>query len=343
MKLFFYAATVFVTTVMVSGCGTSSQNDGQGYATKKIDVKMTGTGMPDSAPSKMSLPEATLPEADAPKATSPDTTSESTRNRPLNNVREVEPVRRVAKNVRLGKENIGGITEKELLLKLQEVSAKTDVAVRDASYDAKTWILKEGKPGKSLNTDKLMKAALSAKEGQVLQYSYSQLQPKVNSEELKGKITLISQYSTPFLDRSKSRIKNIRITSAKLDRKIIQPGQKFSFNALTGSKSKKNGYEDATVIVRTPEGPKHKKAPGGGVCQISTTLYNAVMKCGLKVTERHEHSDDVHYVPDGKDATVTYGGADFRFVNNRNHPIMLRITVTRGSLKVKIYENTAAT
>jgi vancomycin resistance protein YoaR len=77
------------------------------------------------------------------------------------------------------------------------------------------------------------------------------------------------------------------------------------------------------------------------VCQVSTTLYNAVLQCGLKVTERHEHSDDVYYVPDGKDATVTYGGADFKFVNTRRSPVMIRVSVGRKALTVQIYENAA--
>lgn len=349
MKLFFYGAAVFFMTVMLSGCGTSSENGGQDYKTKKIDVTMTGTGLPNT---DMPSPGTALPDADPSKTASPEPASpdavppeparEDTRNMSLNNARETDPIRSVAENVRLGKENIGGLTETELLSKLQKISAKTDVAARDASYNTKTWEVKEGKPGKRLNTDKIAKAALFAKKGQVIQYSYSKVQPKVNSKQVKDKIKPIAQFNTPFLDRSRSRIKNIRITSAKLDKKIILPGQEFSFNASTGSKSKKAGYENATVIVKTPKGPKHKKAPGGGVCQISTTLYNAVTKCGLKVTERHEHSDDVHYVPDGKDATVTYGGPDFRFVNTRSSPIMLRVTVGRRSLQVKIYENSAA-
>jgi vancomycin resistance protein YoaR len=355
VKLFFCTVAIFITAVMFSGCGTSSGSGsgGQDYATKMADVTISGTGLPktnapltDREPLKPASPETAQPETISPEtarpdAASPDPAVEKTRNVPSNNVRENKSVRSVAENVRLGKENIGGMTEAELLSKLKEISLKTDIAAIDAGYDVKTWKMKDSKSGKKLDTDMILKAAFSAKKGQVIQYSYSPVKPQIDSKQLKGKIKLIGQFSTPFLDRSKSRIKNIRITSAKLDGKIIQPGREFSFNASTGSKSKKYGYENATVIVKTPKGPKHKKAPGGGVCQISTTLYNAVMKSGLKVTERHEHSDDVHYVPDGKDATVTYGGPDFRFVNNRSNPIMLRITVHKRSLQVKIYENSA--
>jgi vancomycin resistance protein YoaR len=354
VKLFFYGTAVFLTTVILSGCGTSSENNGQGYATKRTDVIMPGTGLPntgvpslgtalqDTAPSNTSLSMPALPYVASPNAVPPESASGDTRGMSLNSVPEIKPIRSVAENVWLGKENIGGMTETELLSKLKGISSKTDVAAIDASYDSKTWEVKEGKFGKRLDMDKIIKAALSSKEGQVIQYSYSHVQPEINSKQLKDKIKLVAQYNTPFLDRSRSRIKNIRLTSAKLDKKIILPGHEFSFNASTGSKSKKAGYENATVIVRTPKGPKHKKAPGGGVCQVSTTLYNAVMKCGLKVTERHEHSDEVYYVPDGKDATVTYGGPDFRFVNTRSSPIMLRVTVSRRSLQVKVYENTAA-
>ncbi len=345
MKLFFNAMAMFFIAVMFSGCGTSSGNGGQDYVKKMADVTMSGTDLPKT---DVPLQNSTLQDSASTITTSPKTApqdaasselaSESTRNAPLNNVQEIEPVRSVAKNVRLGKEKIGGMTETELLSMLQGISLKTDITAVNASYDEKTWDMKKGKYGKRLNADKIVKAALSAKKGQVIQYSYSRVQPHIASKQLKGKIKLIAKFSTPFLDRSRSRIKNIRLASAKLDKMIILPGQEFSFNASTGSKSKKFGYENATVIVRTPKGPKHKKAPGGGVCQVSTTLYNAVMKCGLKVTERHEHSDDVFYVPDGKDATVTYGGADFKFVNTRKYPIMLRVTVGKRFLQVKIYE-----
>lgn len=248
-------------------------------------------------------------------------------------------VRVVAKNVYLGNENIGGVSETELAAKLGQVAANTDISETQAYYDAKTWAVKKEKAGVKLDIDKIIKEALYAVSGNRIKYSYLAVKPKVTSVQLKNKVTLISKFSTPLLDRSKSRLKNIRLAAKKIDHKIILPGEEFSFNRTIGSRSKKLGYEDATIIVNTPQGPKHEKAPGGGVCQLSTTIYNAVLKCSLKVTERHEHSDDVHYVADGKDATVTYNGADFKFINTGKNPIMLRVYIGKRTVSIKIFEN----
>ena len=254
-------------------------------------------------------------------------------------VKKPAPERRVKKNVYLGKKNIGGMSEIELAKMLKRIASKYDIAVRDASFDKKSWKVKKERTGVRLNVGKIMQSALSARPGTKLKYTYIKTKPKVKAEQLETNVRMIAKYTTPILDRSRSRVKNIRLVSSKLDKKIIMPGEEFSFNKITGRKTRKQGYENATIIVNTPKGPKHKKAPGGGVCQVSTTLYNAVLKCGLKVTERHEHSDDVHYVPDGKDATVTFNGADFRFVNNRKYPIMIRVYIGKRIVQVRIYEN----
>lgn len=298
---YFRALSVLLLTVMFSGCGSEAGNSEQNYSNQLVE------------------------------ATMPADTGE--------NLPHINPVRIVAKNVYLGKENIGGTSEIELIAKLEKIAAKNDIMMRDAYYDAKTWVLKKERVGIMLDISKVKNAALSADSGKKIKYAYVNIKPHIKEAQLKGKVKQISKFTTPILDRSKSRVKNIRLAAKKIDYKIILPNEEFSFNLTTGSKTKKKGYEDATVIVNTPKGPKHKKAPGGGVCQLSTTLYNAVLKCHMKVTERHEHSDDVHYVPDGKDATVSYNGADFKFINNRKNPIMLRVYVGKRTVRVMILEN----
>lgn len=349
MKLFFYAAILFVTVTFLSGCGTSAGNEGRGYSTQMAEENTAnGTkALPEVYEPKAAVPEFPNFQSGRPETTPFGSTIPEAAEKLNSNLRnsnpETRPERVVAENVRLGRDDIGGMSENQLRLKLQSVAVKTNVAAINASYNAKTWAVRKEKAGKRLNTNKMIEAAMAADAGQKIQYSYSPVYPKITQVQLRKNIRMIAKFKTPFLDRSKPRIRNIRRVSAKLDRKIVMPGQVFSFNKATGSKSKKAGYENATVIVRTPMGPKHKKAPGGGVCQVSTTLYNAVLKCGLKVTERHEHSDDVYYVPDGKDATVMYGGADFKFVNNRSFPVMIRVYVGRTSLQVRVYENSANT
>lgn len=326
MKLFFYfkALLLLLLIAALNGCSSNAENSGRKYVTQRMEATIPAdTTMPEES-DKSRFQDGVPLRSDITQGSEPL------------NMRIT-----VAENVHLGKENIGGISDKSLLVKLEQIAEKTDIAVKEAQFDTKTWAIKKEKAGNQLDIDKILEAALSADAGEKIKYSYVEVKPKVKASQLEGKVKLISKFSTPLLDRSRSRVKNIRLSAKKIDRKIILPGQEFSFNNTTGSKSKKMGYEDATVIVRTPKGPKHKKAPGGGVCQLSTTIYNAVTKCCLKVTERHGHSDDVYYVVKGKDATVSYNGVDFKFINNRKYPIMLRIYVGKRTVQVRIYEKEA--
>lgn len=304
---------LFLLSIVLYGCSSEVKYNEQSYSTPMADITI-----PEEVGNRLSRAE--------------------TKTLPQENRVQVQPIRVTAKNVYLDKENIGEMTEHQLELKLKELAAKNDTVMRNARYDEKTWVLTKEKEGIKLNIDKIKEEAFAASSGKKIKYSYVKVMPEVKAKQLQENIKVIAKYTTPMLDRSKSRVNNIRLAAKKLDCKIIMPGEEFSFNQTTGSKSRKMGYENATIIVNTPEGPTHKKAPGGGVCQLSTTLYNAVRKCHLAVTERHEHSDEVHYVPDGKDATVMYNGADFKFVNNRKNPIMIRVYVGKKTVRIRILE-----
>lgn len=154
----------------------------------------------------------------------------------------------------------------------------------------------------------------------------------------KNKLKLIGESSTPMLNRTEARLNNIDIASEKLNNKVVSPGEEFSFNAVVGRRTEEKGYEEAPIIIKTEDGPKNDYGVGGGICQISTTLYNAVEKAKLEVTERHVHSKNIGYVPKGDDATVSYGTADFKFVNNRQNPVVIRIYRRKKSFTVKLYE-----
>jgi vancomycin resistance protein YoaR len=246
---------------------------------------------------------------------------------------------KVKENVYLDNENVGGMGEMELWVKITEYALNNDIEPVDASINKKTWDIIYGKTGKKVNIEKTADAVLNANEGERLNYIVENVQPEITSKDIKNKVKVIGNYSTVLLNRSKSRINNIKLACSKLNYKILQPDEEFSFNDTVGKRSAGKGYKVAPIIVNTKDGPKYKPAYGGGVCQISSTMYNAVRDCNLKVTERHPHSKKVGYVPKGKDATVSYGTMDFKFVNNRDHPIMLRFYLGKRSLTVKIIEN----
>ena len=137
--------------------------------------------------------------------------------------------------------------------------------------------------------------------------------------------------STTRLDPDQgSRNANIAIAAAKLDGTAVGPGREFSFNETVGERSSELGYGPARVIV------DGRSEPGiaGGICQLSSTLYNAALLAGMEITERRAHSRPVPYLPAGLDATVSYGAADLRWVNALATPVTVRARVGADSVCV---------
>ncbi len=152
--------------------------------------------------------------------------------------------------------------------------------------------------------------------------------------------TEISKFSTKIIVEDDNRDNNLELTSSKINGTIVKNGEEFSFNKTVGNPTPDKGYEKAGIFVN---GQK-SKGYGGGNCQISTTIYDAVLKVkGLDVTERHEHGKDVGYVKQGKDATVVYDELDLKFKNNTGYDIKIYADVTEEKVNVRImklsYEN----
>jgi vancomycin resistance protein YoaR len=144
---------------------------------------------------------------------------------------------------------------------------------------------------------------------------------------------MIAISTTVISDSIPNRVHNIRLAAAALDGALVEPDQEFSFNQTVGKTGAEQGYKPAPVIVnrRLVEGI------GGGVCQVSSTLYNAILLADLALVERANHSLTVGYLPPGLDATVSDGWLDLRFLNNRNHAVWIRTFIEGGNLTVSIY------
>ena len=149
----------------------------------------------------------------------------------------------------------------------------------------------------------------------------------------------IGHFQTPLLDKSEPRVHNIKLAAKKLDQYKVDPGDEFSFNRVVGKRTSEKGYEEAPIIILESGSPENSEALGGGICQLSSTLYNAVLKANLKVTERHPHSKKVSYVDEGQDATIDFNRYDLKFINTRDKPITLKIRVKEDTVSVFIYEN----
>ncbi|MFR2534486.1 MAG: VanW family protein [Clostridia bacterium] len=145
----------------------------------------------------------------------------------------------------------------------------------------------------------------------------------------------VASYSTIIKDKSSGRLTNIQITCSTLNGTILEPGETFSFCQTVGKPTAERGYQEASVIINH----KTEKGIGGGNCQVSSTLYNAVLAVpGLKVTERHEHGKDVTYVPEGKDAAVSYGSLDLKFRNETGSRLRIDATTDNSSIVIKIIQ-----
>ncbi|WP_207641604.1 VanW family protein [Syntrophomonas palmitatica] len=160
-------------------------------------------------------------------------------------------------------------------------------------------------------------------------------QPRVKAQDLQG-MGELSSFSTWFNTSEENRSHNLRLAAAGINGSMIEPGEVFSFNSKVGPRTYENGFSDAMVIV----GDKFELGAGGGVCQVSTTLYNACLLAGLEIVERHNHNLAVSYVPLGRDATVYYGAQDFKFKNNTASPVYLRAYTLGGKLIMQVYGNT---
>ncbi len=142
----------------------------------------------------------------------------------------------------------------------------------------------------------------------------------------------VGAYET-FYGGIANRIHNVQLVAHLVDHKFIAPGATFSFNDTTGERSAAKGFLEAPVIVNG----ELQTGLGGGVCQVSTTVFNAAYEAGLPITARTNHALYISHYPLGRDATVDYPGIDLKFVNDTNHWMLLRTYVGSSSLRVVLY------
>ena len=210
-----------------------------------------------------------------------------------------------------------------------------------SSYDKTSgeFIFSGAKNGRAINQEKLAGDILEAvKAGdykKTITASASETQPEITEAQAKASFKRLGTFTTTTTS-NKDRNENIRIASSAINGVIIQPGEEFSFNLTTGNRTVDKGYKAAGAYVNGVL----VEEPGGGVCQVSSTLYNAVVFSGLKTTERHAHSYEPSYVTPGEDAMVSYDGhtgPDMKFVNNSKTAVGIKTSFSNQKLTVSIY------
>ncbi len=158
--------------------------------------------------------------------------------------------------------------------------------------------------------------------------------PKITASYLEDKYVnkIMAKYSTSYSGSSANRCLNIALAASKIDGYVVNPGERFSYNKVVGPRTEAAGFKSAHVYV----GTKVVDGIGGGICQVSSTLYNAVVMADLKTVTRVNHSIPVSYVPLGRDATVSYGTIDYVFENNKPYPISIRAKTEGTTLTISI-------
>lgn len=156
--------------------------------------------------------------------------------------------------------------------------------------------------------------------------------PRFTTEDALSLTTPIARYSTRFVNIP-NRNHNIGLAAGKLRGALLLPGDVFSFNQTVGPRTPDLGYRPAPVLLNNILVP----GDGGGVCQVSSTLFNTALLADLTILERHNHTRPVAYLPIGRDATVVYGGQDLRFQNTTGYPLLLWSTVQGRRLTITLY------
>jgi vancomycin resistance protein YoaR len=187
------------------------------------------------------------------------------------------------------------------------------------------------RPGQRLEVSATLIELLAAQAGSRVTPVYQPFLPEVTRDVL-ARSRRLGTFTTPILDKSPGRIANIRLTAKLVNNTLIAPGQEFSFNQVTGEPTEGRGFQPA--IIFGDRGEK-EQGLGGGMCQVSSTIYNAALAGELNVTERHPHSHPVAYVPQGKDA-ATYTDKDLRFLNTTRWRLITQVFVHDENTKLTV-------
>lgn len=184
-----------------------------------------------------------------------------------------------------------------------------------------------------LDAQALPKAVVAALEGdRTVDLPLKEGPKRVTDEALSEMTELVSEYSTTFPASNRPRCANIKLASSKLNGVILMPGESLSFNGTVGRRTLRGGFKLAGVYAQG----KHDVGVGGGICQVSTTMYNAALFANLKIVRRSNHSIPVAYVPLGRDATVDYGSLDLVFQNDTKGPLAVVNAYQPGRLTFRI-------
>ena len=217
---------------------------------------------------------------------------------------------------------------------IQKIHDEVYKEVQDAYYTKDPFTIHPEVEGIDFNVEEANNIIL-AEDKEQYSIPLTITKPKVTTVQIGSEAfpDLLATFTTRYDASDKDRTTNLRLACQKLDNKVVLAGDTFSYNQTLGERTVAAGYKNAKVY----ENGEVVDGIGGGICQISSTLYNAVLIANMKVTERRNHQFVTSYLPAGRDATVVYGLTDFKFKNTRTYAVKLKASISNGIATISIY------
>lgn len=219
----------------------------------------------------------------------------------------------------------------------ESLAAELYIAPVDASYeiaDGKV-VFKQEQYGRQIDKIEAGTQIDKLKNGETITLKLIKTAPKVTMADLNAQLFSyeLGKYSTVYAQSNKNRSANVSLAASKLNGIVLAPDEVFSYNGTIGKRSSENGFKEAQIY----ENGEVVQGLGGGVCQVSSTLYSAALYADLKIISRQAHSMTVGYVPKGQDATVSYGTIDFKFKNDTAYPIKIAAEAVNGKINISVW------
>ncbi len=218
---------------------------------------------------------------------------------------------------------------------LDALYAQSYIAPVDAAMDPKTFEISTDSYGYHFDLEAAKAALSEADYGETLEFPFRKISPTVTATELSSRLfcDVLGSAQTPYKGKdTNNRNTNLAVACEAINGTVLLPGESFSYNDTLGERTAEAGYKEAPSYV----GGLTVDTFGGGICQVSSTLYYSTLLADLQIDKRYNHGYVSDYIAKGMDATVTWEGADFRFTNNTNFPIRIEAFRADGYVNVKI-------
>lgn len=238
-------------------------------------------------------------------------------------------------NLKTSDIDIPVVNKKATQIDIDAIYKEVHKAPVDAYYTTNPYVVYPSSTGLDFDISLDEAKQILSEEKDEYEIPLKVLYPSVSTNDIGSEAfpDMLSKFSTSFTSSNSNRSTNIRLAAQKINGTVLMPGETFSYNQVVGKRTAAAGFKPAPAYF----GGEVVQEYGGGICQVSSTLYNAVLYANLEITERTNHGFKPSYVTPGLDATVSWGGPDFKFTNNRDYPIRISCDTSGKILKIYIY------